>query len=274
MRPIRRRAAPFVLVLGLSVLLAAACHKHRKPLRPPPPPPRVTMLQDAFVRAEPSDQAPGVANVKKGDIVAVDKVKEKWCHVITSDGTPGYLRRETFSKRTALFGTAGFTYTRYVADQLRHVPALDIIAVETTQRLMPGSPPAAAGGVNGAEQLAGSLKADLVVGVTGGGRQFVYEVVDMKAKTVLLRATTKDTEYIRGALNEMADQIGHLFEPGAKPAGAASATPSATPSPTPEPRHPNAPLPLSTASAAPTATPAASATATGTATPAESPSQP
>lgn len=254
MRRASRAALPLLLLLAA---LLPACLK-KKPAGPPPPPPKVVLREHVFLRESASDNSPVVEELDKGATVSVDKLTSKWGHVVAADGKAGYVHRESFSVRVALFGTASFPYTAYVADRLRQVPVLDLVSVETTSRIMPGSP---AGGVDGAIQLGKPLKVDLVIGVTGAGRQFVYEVVDLKNERVIATGMTHEAALIRVAVNEIADvsvnAIGPLVNPAGTPAPGTS--PSPTPTPTPEPRHPNAPLPLDPV---PSATPAATATAT------------
>lgn len=247
----RRR---FVL-LGATVLVSA-CWGKKKPKGPPPPPPQVTLRKDAALRAAATAEAPLVADLPKGTKVSVLRLRDRWCRVKTEKGDEGFLERSTFARRTVLFGTGRFPYTGAVADALRRVPTVDLVRQETTARLMPGGP---AGGVEGAGQLAGGLRAEVVVGVMAGGRQFVYEIVDLANDRVLLSGTTDDTMYLQQAVNELAASVAYALDQSAKPAasptpeGAATATPSATPTPKPTSPHPNAPLePTGAATATPT----------------------
>ena len=241
-----------LLVLGLLVA-AAACHRKPKVPVPPPPPPRILLRVEAPLRDTADVAAPVTATLAKGTVVAVEKVTDKWGLVTTDDGKHGFVPRPSFARRAVVIGTDRFPYTYVVGDRLRKVPGLDVVRVEVVSRIMPASP---AGGVDGAEQLDAGTRSALVIGVTGNGRQFLYEVVDREAHTVLLNTMTRDTIYMRKAVDELTDTITHVLEvplPGATPIP--GSMPSPTPTPHPESPHPNAPLPVATPAASPSATP-------------------
>lgn len=248
----KRRETLLVLATGLA---AASCQRKKRIPGPPPPPPRVLLRQDAVLREAADVSSAIVAQLTKGTGIAVEKVTDKWGQVLTDDGQRGFVPRATFARRTVVVGTDGFTFTYAIADRLRKVPALDVVRVEVTGRVMPGSP---AGGVDGAKQLDGGSHAALVVGLIGTGRQFQYELVDLEAKTVVINATTRENIYARKEVDEVVDNIARVLETplaGATPAATSSATP--TPTPHPESRHPNAPLPIATPGAAASPSPSA-----------------
>ncbi len=224
-----------------TTVLAAACWKKRKPKGPPPAPQKVTLRKDAPLRAAATNEAPLVNDLKKGAVLTIVKLRDRWCTVKTDAGEEGYVERSSFAYRMALYGTGRFPYTRAVADALRKVPEVDLVRQETTARLMPGS---AAGGVDGADQLDGGVRSEILVGVTGAGRQFVYEVVDRTNKKVLLTGLTDDTMYLHQAVSEVATSVAYAIDQSAKPAASPSPGASGSPSPSPSPTspHPNAPL--------------------------------
>lgn len=270
-----RRASLFLLLLLAVSFTVSGCWK-KKRKGPPPAPVVVTLRTDAKLREASEVKSPPIADLTKGGKVSVTKMKGDWVAVTTTDGKSGFVPRSSIGRRTLVVGTGGFPYTRTVGDRLRRVPTLDVVRIESTGRFMPTSP---AGGVDGARQLDGGVRAELVIAVHGAGRQFVYEVVDLKNKKVLLRAETNDAIYVGDAAAQLAAAVAFAVEQAdippkldseGMPIPQATPPPTATPTRGPDVPHPNAPINVATPTpTSPTATPSpvASPTASPTASP-------
>lgn len=273
-----RRATRLLLVLLIVSFATSGCFwKKKKKKGPPPPPPVVTLRADVKLRETRELKSPAVADLGKGSRVAVTRMRDDWVAVTTTDGKSGFIPRSSIGRRTLLVGTGGFPYTRTVGDRLRRVPVLDLVRIESTGRFMPSSP---AGGLDGARQLDGGVKAEIVIAVHGAGRQFVYEVVDLKNKRVLLRDETSDAIYVGDAASQLAAAVAFAVDqaeapvkvdsealPEAKP----TQPPIPAPTKTPEGPHPNAPLNVGTPTPTSTASPAASPMPSPAASPMPSP---
>lgn len=257
--------------------------------------PSVAAAEPATVRAEPDEKGAEVVTVKAGDKLVLLGTRGDWTQVMTAAGKRGWVPskvvpqekpsggasglkvassgtvgasegstavamrgRPTVKKRTLVVGTGNLdlTVVRRVADLLRGDPHLEIVAVRSEAGVKPGSP---AGGVEGAEQLAGGDKAELVVGLMGsGGASIIYEVVDLKKDAVLVKGGTSDATDPRIPVEEVAAAVREAVTPrdpkkdaGGEAAGDAAKADApakdgaATKEGEPKPettRHPNAPL--------------------------------
>lgn len=262
-----RRITRLLLVLLIASFATSGCFWRKKKKKgPPPPPPVVTLRADATLREASEVKSPAVAALAKGSRLAVTKMRGDWVAVTTTDGKSGFVQRATIGRRTLVIGTGGFPYTRTVGDRLRRVPILDVVRIEDTGRMMPSTP---AGGVDGARQLDGGVKAEIVIAIHGAGRQFVYEVVDVKNRKVILRSETNDAVYVGDAAAQLTAAVAFAVEQADTPPKLdsegmpiADPTPPPTPIPsrTPAAPHPNAPIlvPTPSPSPSPSPTPAAS----------------
>jgi hypothetical protein len=242
-----RKTLLFGLVL-LAALAVLGCPK-RKP-RHPGAPPRVKVLKTATIHAAADEKSDVVATVGKGDVLEILKLAEKWSHVRTADGKEGFTRRDAFGRRTLVAGGAGFGYTATVADRLRRVPELDVVAVDTMEMLT--------GSVDAASQLARGRNVELVVIVSGsmtGSEQLIYEVIDTANGTVLGTGNTEAFLPLGQALGQLTSdiyEIVHHDVPGPaaspKPSPSPGASPAATQAELP---HPNAPLPAASPASSP-----------------------
>lgn len=242
-----RKTLLFGLVL-LAALAVLGCPK-RKP-RHPGAPPRVKVLKAQTLHATADEKSETVAMVAKGDVLEILKLAEKWSHVRTADGKEGFVRRDAFGRRTLVAGGPGFGYTSTVADRLRRIPEIDVVAVDTMEMMT--------GGVDAASQLARGRNVDVVVVVSGsmtGSEQLIYEVIDVANGTILGTGNTEAFMPLGQALGELTSdiyEVVHHDVPG--PAASPKPSPSPGASPTPaqtELPHPNAPLPAASPSSSP-----------------------
>ena len=238
-----------LLALAALILVAPVAEAKR---------PSVAAAEATTVRAEPDEKGAEVVAVKAGDKLVLLGTRGDWTQVMTSSGKRGWVPskvvpqektgggtsgvkvassgtvgasegstavamrgRPTVKKRTLVVGTGNLdlNVVRRVADLLRGDPHLEIVAVRSETGVKGGSP---AGGVDGAAQLGGGDKADVVVGLMGsGGDSLLYEVVDLKRDVVLAKGGTSDATDPRIPVEEVAAAVREaVTPPKAKPADA------------------------------------------------------
>lgn len=230
-------------------------------------------LTPGVIRAEPNDKAAKVVDVKKGENLMVLGKKGDWSNVQTDAGKKGWvlssvvssgglegldpnattvaaaegetaiaMRGRPFVPATVVVGMGGLKNdaSKKLGELLKAERKLKILEVRDEAATKTGS---AAGGLDGATQLAGTQKADLVVAIQAGtGDALIYEIVDLKNKAVLGTGTTTSAKPVEEVATAVAKVTAELTKNPADqsaattpaPAAAATAAPAAIASPTPD----------------------------------------
>ena len=249
-----------ILLLSALVLFAAPAFAKRS---------KVPALEASSVRAEPKADAAVVLEVKKGDKLMVLGKSGPWSQVLTDGGEKGWVLTKVVSAGglsgldasattvaaaegntaiamrgrpspplTVIVGLGGVKdeATSKLGELVKAERKLKVLEVREEATTKSGSP---AGGLEGAAQLAGAHKADVVVAIQAAeGSALAYEIVDLKHKSVLATGTTTTAKPVE----EVAAAVAKATETMAKNPAEASAvmTPAATPAATPEVAKPAA----------------------------------
>ena len=239
---------------------------------------KVPALEAGVVLAEPKAGATKVVDVKKGDNLMVIGKQGEWSQVLTDGGKKGWILSTVVSAgglsgldanattvaamegdtalamrgrpnppRTVVVGMGGMKNdaTKKLGEMLKGERKLKILEVRDEATTKAGS---AAGGLEGATQLAGAQQADVVVAIQAAtGDALQYEIVDLKHKAVLGTGTTttaKPVEEVAAAVGKATEEMvkNPADTSATTPAPAAVASPEATvapatvASPTPAPQ--------------------------------------
>lgn len=250
-----------LLLAAMSLLAVPAFAKRSK----------VPALEAGTIRAEPKADATKVVDVKKGENLLVLGKQGEWSQVQTDGGKKGWIlskavstgglaaldstatdvtaaegdsalamRGRPFVPRTIVVGMGGLKsdLPKRLGELLTTGRKLKILEVRDEAAAKTGS---AAGGLDGATQLAGAKGADLVVAIQAAtGDAITYEIVDLKHKAVLGAGTTTTTKPIDEVAAAVAkateDLVKNPADTAAAPAAtssdaAAAASPAATAAP-------------------------------------------
>lgn len=245
-----------VLLLSALVLFAAPALAKRS---------KVPALEAGTIRAAPKADADLVVEVKKGENLMVLGKSGEWSQVLTDGGKKGWVLTKVVSAgglsdldmsattvaaaegdtaiamrgrpsppRAVIVGMGGLKddATKKLGDLVKGERKLKVLEVREEAATRPGSP---AGGLEGATELAGTHKADVVVAIqAASGDAIQYEIVDLKHKSVLATGTTTTAKPV----DEVAAALATATEALVKnPADTAAV---ATPAPTPEAAKPAA----------------------------------
>ena len=253
-----RRSLLFLLAALTLLAVPALAARSKKPA-----------LTPGVIRAEPNDKAAKVADVKKGENLLVTGKQGDWSSVQTDAGKKGWVlssvvssgglegldpnattvaaaegstaiaaRGRPFVPATVVVGMGGLKSdaSKKLGELLKADRKLKILEVRDEAATKTGS---AAGGIDGATQLAGTQKADLVVAIQAAdGDALRYEIVDLKHKTVLGTGTTTSAKPVEEVATAVANVTAELTKNPADAAAATTPAPAATVAPASTPAAP------------------------------------
>lgn len=225
-----RRLLLLIAALSLFAVPALAAAKKKVPA-----------LDAGVIRAEPKADAAKVLDVKKGDLLMVTGKQGEWSQVMADGGKKGWILSKLVSTgglsaldanattvaaaegdtalamrgrpnppRTLIVGMGALKNdaTKKLGELVKGERKLKVFEVRDEATTKTGS---AAGGLDGATQLAGTQQADLVIAIQAAtGDALSYEIVDLKHKTVLGTGTTttgKPVEEVATAVAKATEEL-------------------------------------------------------------------